>query len=83
QASKGDGISQGNVYGSYVHGIFDKEGVAGTIITALLEKKGMSGEDVASFDLNRYKEEQYDKLAQGLRESLDMKKIYEILEAGV
>ena len=38
----------------------------------------MTGVDFASF-----KETQYDKLAKGLREHLDMKKIYEILNQGI
>ena len=38
----------------------------------------MIGVDFAAF-----KETQYDLLADGLREHLDMKRIYEILEEGV
>ena len=36
---KTDGLCQGNVYGSYVHGIFDSEEVLKTIIKALYNKK--------------------------------------------
>ena len=34
-------------------------------------------------DFQTFKETQYDLLAAGLREHLDMKRIYEILEEGV
>ena len=33
-------------------------------------------------DMAQYKEEQYDKLAEIIRENLDMERIYEILEKG-
>lgn len=34
-------------------------------------------------DFAEYKEKQYDLLADGLREYLDMEKIYKILEEGI
>lgn len=72
-------VNNKNVYGSYIHGIFDKEGVSKTIIEALLKKKGKSIEELKTFDMNTYKNEQYDILAQEVRKSLDMDKIYEIM----
>lgn len=76
---KQDGISYGNCYGTYLHGIFDRPGVAEAITRILLKNKGLDGETVASFDYQRYKEQQYDKLADALRQSLDMKAIYEMM----
>ena len=72
-----------NVYGSYVHGIFDADGVAVKIVEALLAKKGMKMEDIKTINFAEYKKQQYDILADSVRKNLDMKKIYEILEAGV
>lgn len=72
-----------NVYGTYIHGIFDGEGIASTIVEALLKKKGLDFSDVETIDYQAYKETQYDKLAKSVRENLDMKKIYTILEEGV
>ena len=72
-----------NIYGSYIHGIFDGEGIATTIVEALLEKKGLHMEDIEVIDYKAYKERQYDLLADNIRDHVDMKKIYEILEAGV
>lgn len=80
---KEDGLNTGNVYGSYVHGIFDGEGIAHTILQCLLEKKGYSMEEMETIQVDDYKEMQYKKLAAGIRESLDMKKVYEILERGL
>ena len=39
--------------------------------------------DMKGVDFQAFKETQYDILAAALREHLDMKKIYEILEEGV
>ncbi len=80
---KEDGLNTGNVYGSYVHGIFDGEGIAHTILQCLLEKKGYSMEEMETIQVDDYKEMQYKKLAAGIRESLDMKKVYEILKGTV
>ncbi len=72
-----------NVYGSYVHGIFDGDGIAKSIVDALLAKKGMRPEEVHTISFAEYKQKQYDILAEQVRKNLDMKKIYEILKAGV
>lgn len=72
-----------NIYGTYMHGLFDAEGVAATVVEAMLAKKGLSPDDVKVIDYKTYKEHQYDILAQSLRENLDMKKINAILQAGL
>ncbi|MBC6678395.1 cobyric acid synthase [Zhenpiania hominis] len=80
--AKADGLNSGNVYGSYVHGIFDREEVAKSIISALLRAKGLSDEDVVSTDMAAYKEQQYDLLADGIRRNMDMDLLYRIVEQG-
>ena len=72
-----------NVYGTYVHGVFDGDGIAVKIVEALLAKKGKKMDDIQTINFAEYKRQQYDILADSIRENLDMKKIYEILEAGV
>ena len=72
-----------NVYGTYVHGIFDGDGIAVQIVEALLAKKGMKMDDIKTINFADYKKQQYDILADSIRKNLDMQKIYEILEAGV
>ncbi len=78
-----DGVNVGNVYGTYVHGIFDCENVVKTIVSAVLKSKCIDDNKVFAFNMADYKERQYDMLAKVLRESLDMEKIYEILQRGV
>ncbi|OUN85304.1 cobyric acid synthase CobQ [Flavonifractor sp. An52] len=73
-----DGLSNRNVWGCYVHGIFDKAGVASALVNCLLKAKGLEGQ-AASVDWQEYAQRQYDKLADGLRASLDMERIYRIL----
>lgn len=79
---KADGCYQENVFGSYLHGIFDKEQVVKEIVMSLGKKKGLDLSKVSTFDMNAFKETQYDILATELRKHLDMEKIYRILEIG-
>ncbi|MCR5611611.1 MAG: cobyric acid synthase [Clostridiales bacterium] len=76
-------ISNGNVYGSYVHGIFDAPGIADTILRALCEKKGADPSALGSFDPRAYKEAQYDKLASAVRDGFDMELVCRILNREV
>ena len=78
RAEKLDGAARGNVWGSYVHGIFDSGAFAQALVNALLSAKGLTPDAVA-VDWETYQEEQYDKLAAGVRASLDMDRIYGIL----
>lgn len=80
---KNDGLYKDNVYGSYIHGIFDKEEVSKAIVESLCIHKGIDYSSISTVDIEKYKEEQYDKLAEGIRNSLDMKVIYKILESGI
>ncbi len=68
-----------NVYGTYIHGIFDKGEIAEMIIKSLLRKKGKDAEVSKMSDYRDYKETQYDKMADILRQHLNMKEIYELL----
>lgn len=68
-----------NVYGTYIHGIFDQGEIAEAILRSLAEKKGMTLENVTMEDYQSYKEKQYDQLAETLREYLDMEEIYGML----
>lgn len=76
-------LRRGNVYGSYIHGLFDENGIADAIVRALCGKKGIMFDEDAAFDLHAYREEQYDKLADAVRSALDMELLYKILEAGI
>ena len=76
-------VNQGNVYGSYIHGIFDGAGIAQAIIGDLAARKGIDPGALTVFDPERYKQEQYDKLADAVRGGLDMDFVYKVLNREV
>ena len=73
-------INAGNVYGSYIHGIFDSPEISNVILKALCEKKRIPFDSLAGFDLKAHKKQQYDLLAETVRNSLDINLVYSILE---
>jgi adenosylcobyric acid synthase len=69
----------GNVFGTYIHGIFDDMEFTRSIINIIREKKGL-GEfktDIESYA--DFKDREYNKLADIMRESIDMDAIYKIV----
>ncbi len=80
---KEEGAVFENVCGTYVHGVFDREESVKALLKVLGQKKGIDVEEMSGVDFAAFKETQYDILASELRKHLDMKKIYEILEAGI
>ena len=72
-----------NVYGSYVHGIFDEGGIAQAIISDLCRRKGLDACELEAFDPEKYKQQQYDLLAEGIRQGLDMDFVYRVLRREV
>lgn len=69
----------GNIYGTYIHGVFDAPGVADAVLTALCAKKGADPKRLGVFDPAGYRERQYDLLADAVREHMDMALVYRIL----
>lgn len=67
-----------NIYGTYIHGIFDRGEIASAIIRQLAMIKGVSLDGTME-DYRSLKEKQYDKLADTLRSYLDMEEIYGML----
>lgn len=72
-------VQNGNILGTYVHGIFDNEDLAYLLASALAAEKGIQFESEA-VDYQAFKDAEYDKLAQVLRENLDMDFIYGIIK---
>lgn len=75
------GSYNGNVYGCYVHGIFDGE-VSERIVKRLFVAKGMTYSGDCT-DRRQYKEKQFDILADGVRNNINMDMLYRIIENGV
>ena len=76
-------VDKGSVYGSYVHGIFDKGGICDELLRALCDRRGVDFAALGSFDANEYKERQYDLLADGVRSGLNMDFVYKVLNREV
>ena len=74
---------RGNVYGSYIHGIFDAPGVSDEILRAICAQKGLDFAALGTFDLQEYKERQYDSLADAVRGGLDMELVYRVINREV
>ena len=45
----------------------------------LAYKKGITIDELSEYDYNAFKESQYDKMAQGVRESVDIAGLYELM----
>ncbi|MDE5772164.1 MAG: cobyric acid synthase, partial [Ruminococcus sp.] len=76
------GSYNGNVYGCYIHGIFDSSDVSERIVRRLFEAKGidyMGGNK----DRHEYKEKQFDILADNVRNNINMDLLYRIIKNGV
>lgn len=75
-----NGIVQGrrypNVYGTYIHGIFDAKGIAKTLAQAIANNKGVELNQATIESYQEYKETQYELLAKILKDSLNMEQIY-------
>lgn len=80
KAATQDGDQQKNVYGTYVHGIFDEGTLAYDLCQCLAKRKGVCLENPDEKDYQSFKEKQYDLLADGIRKHMDMKRIYEMLQ---
>ena len=62
-----------------MHGSVDQAKIADAILHALAKKKGVALEEGGMLDYQAFKEKEYDKLADTLREYLNMEEIYGML----
>ena len=62
--------------GTYVHGILDNASFVDFLLQPFAEKLSQTN---ASFDYQAFKEKQYDKLADHVRQHVDIERIYQIL----
>ena len=72
------GAVKGNIAGTYIHGIFDNSEFTNHFLNEVRKFKGLDRID-ENFSYSDYKNREYDKLAEVLRENIDIKKIYEIM----
>ena len=73
-----DGTVWQNVFGTYLHGLFDTE-LASELCRMLLEHKGIHDGVAAIMSAASFHQTQYDILADALRNNLDMDALYAII----
>lgn len=71
-------IVKENIFGTYIHGIFENNCITERILNIVREKKGMSYKFLKE-SYEEYREKQFDKLEKIMRENIDIEKIYEII----
>jgi len=70
----------GKVWGTYMHGVFDNDGFRRRFLCRIGKKKKLPvNETAGNFEYEKFKEAHYDKLADLVRNSLDMKLIYKLV----
>jgi len=78
-----DGCCAGSICGTYLHGFFDSDQLRTEWLKLLCRIRGIDADEISTFDYGAYKESQFDLLADGIRNNLDMPLIYRILNAGI
>lgn len=68
-----------NIFGTYLHGIFDNREFTDFILNNIREKKGLEKKN-STITFDEYRLQELDKLEKIFRENIDMKTIYKILE---
>ena len=72
------GVSRdGKVWGTYIHGIFDNDEFRTGFLNSIRDEKGFKNQCPVLFQIKRC--EEIKKMAEIIHESIDMKKIYEII----
>lgn len=72
-------VQNGNVYGTYIHGFFDEAKIAAGVLKVLAKRRGLRMDLDGLMSYRNIKEAEYDKLADTLREYLDMDAVYGML----
>lgn len=76
-----DGVTnkQGNIIGSYLHGIFDTGAFWRALINRIRTQKGMDANHEKVMTIQQFRDRKFDRLATMVRQNLDMESVYKIL----
>ena len=77
-AARKDGLA----WGTYIHGLFDNDEFRRQFLNGLRKQKGWDALPVTRH-YRQEKEAKYDRLARIVRQSLDMKRLRQIMEEGI
>ncbi len=71
--------ADGLAFGTYLHGLFDSDEFTRALVNGLRERKGLAPLD-STFHYAQYKSQQFDLLADAMRQHIDIEKIYTIMQ---
>ena len=76
-----DGVTnpQGNVLGSYLHGIFDTGAFWRAVVNHLREAKGLDANSGEVLTIAQFRDREFDRMAAIVRQNLDMDAVYKII----
>lgn len=74
-----EGAYDGNIFGTYMHGIFDNVEFTRGLINKIRREKGLDELNSSIDTFKAFKEREYNKLAKIVRENLDMEKVYKVI----
>lgn len=76
-----DGVTnrQGNVIGSYLHGIFDTGSFWRAIVNRVRKEKGMEENTGDLLTIQEFRSQEFDRLASIVRQNIDMDSVYKII----
>ena len=76
-----EGAMSGQVFGTYLHGLFDTGELTAALADWLLRRKGLDPAVMPKpVDRNTYRQQQYDRLAEALEQHLDLSAIWRAME---
>lgn len=68
----------GLAFGTYLHGLFDSDAFTRALVNGLRERKGLAARD-NDFHYAEHKAQQFDILAEAMRQHVDIEEIYTIM----
>ena len=71
-----EGCVQDNVFGTYLHGLFDSGELTEQFAAYLCRRKGIDPAAAAPISMQEYRTQQLDLLADGVRHNLDLAAVY-------
>ena len=79
--SEPDGITnaEGNIIGSYLHGIFDTGSFWRAIVNHVRREKGLDENNAELMTIAQFRDREFDRLAAIVRQNLDMDAVYAII----
>ncbi|WP_199911609.1 cobyric acid synthase [Dongshaea marina] len=70
---------QGTVAGTYLHGVFDNDLMTRALLNGLRQRRGMEPLDKEGFCYQEFRQQQFDQLADCMRQHLNIPKIYQLM----